>query len=72
MTQRCIQSVVRRIVSDEDLCDTFLSDPHRAVLDLLERDTHLTHTQIAALTALDATFWEQIAEQVEPACRMAA
>ncbi len=50
----------------------FFSDPHRALLDLLEWDTHLTHTEVAALTALDATFWEQVAEQFDPGLQSAA
>jgi hypothetical protein len=72
MTQRSLEAVVRRILNDEDLRDTFLNEPHRALLDLLERDTWLTHSEIAALTVLDATFWEQVAEQVEPAYYAAA
>jgi hypothetical protein len=72
MRQRCIERVVGELFQSEELRDAFLNEPQRALLDLLERDTQLTHSEIAALTSLDATFWEQVAEYVEPAFAPAA
>ena len=72
MRQRSIERVIGELLENEELRDAFLNEPHRALLDLLERDTHLTHSEITALTALDATFWEQVAEYVEPAFARAA
>ena len=65
MTQRCIEMVIGRLVTDEEFRDTFLSDPHQALGELLERGTHLTHAEIAALIATEPTLWERIAEQVD-------
>ena len=66
MTQRCIEMVIGRLVTDEEFRQTFLDDPHRALGELLERGTHLTHAEIAALIATDADVWGRVAEQVDP------
>lgn len=42
MTQRSIEMVIGRLVTDEELRQASLSDPHLALSDLLERGTHLT------------------------------
>jgi hypothetical protein len=72
MRQQTIQRIVSKLLQDEKLRDTFLNDPHRALLDLLEQDTNFTYSEIAALTALDASFWEEVAEYVEPVLTLAA
>ena len=46
MTQRCIEMVIGRLVTDEEFRDTFMSDPHQALAELLARGTHLTHAEI--------------------------
>ena len=66
MTQRCIEMVIGRLLTDEGFRDTFLIDPHRALSELLERGLHLTHAEIAALIATDAALWGRVAEQIDP------
>ena len=66
MTQRSIEMVIGRLVTDEEFRDTFAKDPHQALVDLLERGTHLTVTEIAALVATDSALWAMVAEQVDP------
>ena len=67
MTQRCIEIVVGRLVTDEEFRQTFLCDPHRALSELLERGAHLSHAEIvAALIATDRSLWDRIAEDVDP------
>ena len=65
MTQRCIEVVIGRLVTDEEFRDTFLSDPHRALGELLERGTHLTHGEIGALIATEPALWGRVAEQID-------
>lgn len=72
MTQRSIEMVIGRLVTDEEFRETFLADPHRALSDLLERGTHLTHAEISALVATDSALWEQVAEQVDPRLQKAS
>ena len=58
--------VIGRLVTDEEFRETFALDPHRALVDLLDRGMHLTVTEIAALIATDSRLWTQVAEQVDP------
>ena len=66
MTQRCIEMVIGRLLTDQSFRDTFLTDPHRALSELLERGVHLTHAEIAALVATDHALWGRVAEQIDP------
>jgi hypothetical protein len=66
MTQRFIEIVIGRLVTDEEFRETFQSDPHQALANLLDRGMHLTHAEIAALVAMDAAFWERVADEVDP------
>ena len=65
MTQRCIEMVIGRLVTDEEFRQTFLSDPHLALAELLERGTHLTHAEIAALIATQPSLWGRVAEEID-------
>jgi hypothetical protein len=58
--------VIGRLVTDEEFRTTFLSDPHRALAELLELGTHLTHAEITALIATDSALWKRIAGEVDP------
>lgn len=64
--QRSIEAVIGRLVTDEEFRRRFLSDPHQALVELLERGTHLTHTEIAALIATDVLLWDRVAESIDP------
>ena len=65
MTQRCIEMVIGRLVTDEEFRETFRSDPHRALGELLERGTHLTPAEIAALIATEPALWERVADEID-------
>jgi len=58
--------VVGRLVTDEEFRAAFLSDPHGALAQLLERGTHLTQSEIAALVATDVEFWDRVADEIDP------
>jgi len=72
VTQRCIESVIGRLVTDEDFRAMFLNDPHQALGELLERGTHLSHGEIAALIAIDSTLWERVAAEIDPRLQKAS
>ena len=72
MTQRYIEVVIGRLVTDEDFRQTFVRDPHTALAELLARGTHLTHAEIAALVATDTRLWGRVAEQVDPRLQKAS
>ena len=65
MTQRCIEMVIGRLVTDEEFRQTFRSDPQVALGELLERGTHLTPAEVAALIATDSALWGRVAEQID-------
>lgn len=65
MTQRSIEMVIGRLVTDEEFRETFLDDPQQALADLLERGTHLSQAEIAALIATDSSLWTSVAEQID-------
>lgn len=65
MTQRSIEMVIGRLVTDEEFRAAFLTDPQIALGELLERGTHLTHAEIAALIATDPALWARVAEQID-------
>jgi hypothetical protein len=72
VTQRYIEIVIGRLLTDEEFRAQFTSDPHQALAGLLERGTHLTHTEIAALVAIEGTLWERFAEQIDPRLQKAS
>ena len=65
MTQRSIEMVIGRLVTDEEFRQTFLNDAHRALTDLLDQGTHLTHAEITALVATDSALWALVAERID-------
>jgi hypothetical protein len=64
--------VIGRLVTDDEFRATFRSDPHRALADLLDSGTHLTHVEIAALVATDRALWDRFADQVDPRLQKAS
>jgi len=66
VTQHCIEMVIGRLLTDEGFRETFASDPHRALGELLERGMHLTHAEISALVATDRRMWQEVAERIDP------
>lgn len=66
VTQRSIEIVIGRLLTDEEFRDTFLASPHQALAELLERGTQLSHAEIAALVGIDAALWARVAEQIDP------
>ena len=65
MTQRVIEGLIGRLITDEEFRTTFLSDPHKTLADLVERGLDLTRGEIAALVDTDSALWEQVAERID-------
>ena len=65
MTQRSVEMVIGRLVTDEEFRETFLTDPHQALAELLDRGMHLTPGEIAALVSTDRAVWERVADEVD-------
>jgi hypothetical protein len=67
VTQRWIEVILGRLVTDEELRRQFIEDPRRTVVELIEAGMQLSRSEIAALTAIDSKLWERTAEQIRPA-----
>jgi hypothetical protein len=65
VTQRNIEQLIGRLLTDEDFRETFMADPEQSLRELLERGTHLTPLEIEALVAIDPKLWRQTAKQID-------
>jgi hypothetical protein len=72
VTQRSIEIVIGRLLTDEDFRETFLSNPHVALEELSDRGTQLSFAEIAAIVAVDAALWARVAEQIDPRLQKAS
>jgi hypothetical protein len=66
MSQRSIEVVIGRLITDEAFRAAFLDDPQAVLTQLIETGVHLTRAEIAALVATDSTLWEGVADNVDP------
>ncbi len=59
-------------MTDEAFRAAFAIDPHRALGELLDAGTHLSHAEIATLMAIDLRRWERLAAQIDPRLQKAS
>lgn len=72
VSQRVIEMLIGRLVTDEDFREAFLQAPERTLLDLREHGTELSRTEIAALVATDAALWARTALAIDVRLRKAS
>ena len=65
MTQRNVELLIGRLLTDEEFREVFMADPEQSLRDLLERGTHLTPMEIEALASMDPTLWRHTAKQID-------
>jgi hypothetical protein len=66
MSLRTVQSIVGRLVTDEEYRVRFLSDPAGALAVLRDQGVELTSGEIDALIRTDQTLWTDAAERIDP------
>jgi hypothetical protein len=66
MSQRAIEIVVGRLVTDERFREAFLSSPRQVLEDLVAEGMALTETEMRSLVATRASLWSEVGEQVHP------
>lgn len=66
MTQRNVEIVIGRLLTDEGFRSAFLADAEGTLKELLARGTDLNHSEIAALLAIDLKLWRRAATQIDP------
>jgi hypothetical protein len=72
VSQRNIEIVIGRLSTDEDFRRGFAEDPEQVLRALLERGTHLSLVEMAALVATDPTLWESVADRIDPRLQKAS
>jgi hypothetical protein len=66
MSQRTVQLVIGRLVTDEDLRACFVERPRETLLDLRDRGFELTDDEIDALARSDSKMWPAMAKRIHP------
>jgi hypothetical protein len=66
VTQRSVEILIGRLVTDEEFRQTFRRDPQRALDQLLERGLDLTPAEIGALMNTGRELWDRVADELDP------
>jgi hypothetical protein len=66
MSQKTVQLIIGRLVTDEEYRLWFLSDPLGALNALRDQGVDLTRAEIEALVRTDRTLWKDAAERIDP------
>jgi hypothetical protein len=66
MSQRTIERVIGRLVTDEELRLKFIRAPRRTIAELGEQGWELSGLEIEALLAIELGLWSQVAARIDP------
>jgi putative intracellular protease/amidase len=66
VTQRSVETIVGRLLTDEPFRTEFVHDPRAALERVRDRGLELTASEIAALVETDPTLWAEAADGIDP------
>ena len=66
MSQRTVELIIGRLLTDEDLRHRFGEDPCRTLAALCDRGHELSRSEIEALISTDPTLWPRTARDIHP------
>lgn len=66
MSQKVVQSLIGKLLTDPELRDRFAEAPLDTLLALRESGIELTPTEIRALAEIDRDFWNTAASRIHP------
>jgi putative modified peptide len=69
MSQRNVERLIGRLLTDEDFRDQFQVSPAQALARLVEGGWELTHTEREALANVDREFVDALAHRMDPRIR---
>ena len=75
MSQKTVQLIIGRVITDEDLRDRFVRDPGETIAALEELGFELTQSEVEALVQTDSKLWTTAARRIHPRlqrCRLLA
>ncbi len=64
MSQRNVELMIGRLLTDEDMRRQFVRMPARAIEDFCRQGWELTQGEIQALAATDGTMWSELAARI--------
>jgi hypothetical protein len=72
LSQRIVEMLIGRLITDEQFRAEFLERPESTLLALCERGLELSSTEIAAIVNTDPTLWARIADAIDPRLQKAS
>jgi hypothetical protein len=64
VTQRWIEVVIGKLLTDADVRRRYVAAPQETLLNLMDQGVHLTAAEIRALLAIDIGLWDRIAVHI--------
>ena len=72
MSQRTIETIIGRLITDEAFRSQFLKDPNQTLTALAERGLDLSRPEVAALVSTDPSLWARTADDLDPRLQKAS
>jgi uncharacterized tellurite resistance protein B-like protein len=72
LAQRHVETLIGRLITDEELRISFLRNPEAALRQLCERGFELSTTELAALVSTNREMWQQAADLLDPRLQKAS
>ena len=66
MSQRTVELIIGRLLTDEDLRHRFVEDPVRTLAGLCDQGYELNRSELHALISTDPTLWPRTAQHIHP------
>ena len=66
MSQRTIERVIGRLLTDEELRHEFTRSPRRTLVELHEQGWELSRLELDALLAIEIGLWSEVAARIDP------
>jgi hypothetical protein len=66
MSQRTIERVIGRLLTDEELRGEFTRSPRRTLVELNDQGLELSHLEVDALLATELSLWSEAAARIDP------
>ena len=66
MSQRTIERVIGRLLTDEELRHEFTRSPRRTLAELHEQGWELSRLEVDALLATEIGLWSELATRIDP------
>ena len=65
MAQRIVETIVGRLITDEQFRTAFLAAPETTLGEMCDRGFELTRSEVAALVNTDPSLWAAAAERLD-------